>query len=103
MLITTTEPTLKESEVQMKPSGFPEYHEDTFDYFKHWNERPLKTIHQAVTIMADEPNAFGVDQRKAILQVVALYLGKAIKGGPKAMVKNDVLSEVIESEILEPK
>lgn len=40
---------------------------------------PLKTLHWVITTMASDTNAFSLYERKAILEVVALRLGKEIE------------------------
>lgn len=50
------------------------------DAFTYWSERPLKDIHWAITAMASDADAFTTSDRKAILEVTALLLGKMANG-----------------------
>jgi hypothetical protein len=47
--------------------------------FEYWNNRPLKEIHWAVTCLASDVNHYLESERKAILQVAALNLGKLVE------------------------
>lgn len=40
---------------------------------------PLKTLHWAITVMASDTNAFSLYERRALLEVVALRLGKELR------------------------
>lgn len=47
--------------------------------FKWASSLSTYDLHWAVTMMADDVNAYSLYERKAILQVVALYIGKDIR------------------------
>lgn len=48
--------------------------------FKWASELSPKKLHWCITIMASDTNAFTLYERKALLEVVALKLGKEIRG-----------------------
>lgn len=49
------------------------------DDFEHWRKRPLRELHWAISVLATDAEAFSYDNRKAILQVTALTLGKLVR------------------------
>lgn len=52
------------------------------DLFEYWSNRTMHNLHWAVICLAVNINSFSEDERKAILQVSALTLGKLSRGEP---------------------
>lgn len=50
--------------------------------FKWASELPLNKLHWAITVMASDTSAFSLYERKALLEVVALRLGRELKEDP---------------------
>lgn len=48
--------------------------------FKWASNLDIKKLHWAIMVMSSDPNAFTLYERKALLEVVALKLGKEARG-----------------------